>query len=160
MPKEFAKLDARETIVSLFCDNLGRPNATMQQCYSMRPDKKPAEGIAQFTGTLHLNRPDLNYHQREKQKLHHFNFKLTNAKPIRVKLTEAEMKKQFISEIEKASRCPATTLQKQKLKIPIQPQDRPAPIVACRPTSSIRPDHPAPPVLAPTRALRHRVRLF
>lgn len=122
VPKEFVKLDVRETKVGLFCDNLGRPNATTQQCFTIRPDKKPSEGIAQFTGTLHLNRPDLNYHQREKQKLHHFNFKLTDAKPIRVKLTEAEMQKQFISEIEKASKALQQLCENKNLKYQFNPK--------------------------------------
>lgn len=122
MPKEFAKLDARKTKVSLHCDNLGRANATMQQCFTMRPGRKPAEGIAQFTGTLRLNRPDLNYHQREKQKLHHFNFKLTDAKPIHLKLTEAEMRKRFATEIAKAKNALQQLCAQRNLKFQFDPK--------------------------------------
>ena len=102
VPKEFAKLDPVKTKVGLYCDNLGNPNATVQQCFSMKPDKPPAIGMARFTGRVQLNRPNLHYHQREKQKLHHFNLRLAKAQPIRLKLTEAEAKRQFAVELTQA----------------------------------------------------------
>jgi len=102
LPKEFAKLDPANTQVGLYCDNLGKPNASLQQCFTMKPDKAPAAGVAHFTGTVQLNRPDLHYHQREEQKWHHFNLQHAKAQPIRVKLTEADARRQFTAELTKA----------------------------------------------------------
>ena len=102
VPKEFAKLDPANTKVGLYCNNLGNPDASLQQCFGVKPDKPPVEGVARFTGTLHLNRPDLQYHQREKQNLHHFNLKLADAMPIKLNLTEVGARRQFATELTKA----------------------------------------------------------
>lgn len=102
MPEAFTKLDPEKTKVGLYCDNLGQPATDLQQCFGMKPDKAPAEGVARFTGAVLLNRPDLHYHQREERKLHHFNLKLVETRPIDLKLTEPEAKRRFAEELAKA----------------------------------------------------------
>jgi hypothetical protein len=92
VPEKFANLDAHKTMVGVYCDNLGDSRPAVQQAFMLKPDKKPAPlhpgMIAVFTGEIHVNRPELNYHQKEEKKLHHFNLKLVETRPVKVNLDE------------------------------------------------------------------------
>lgn len=123
LPEAFAKLDPVKTKVGLYCDNLGQPAADLQQCFGMKPDKEHAAGVARFTGVVFLNRPDFHYHQREEQKLHHFNLKLAHAKPIKMNLTYPEAKRRFADELAEAGPRLAKLCEANGLKYAPAPND-------------------------------------
>jgi hypothetical protein len=93
VPGKFARLDVHKTMVGVYCDNLGDSRPEVQQAFMVKPDKRPApldsSRIAVFTGEIQVNRPELNYHQKKEQKLHHFNLKLIETRPLKVNLAEA-----------------------------------------------------------------------
>ena len=129
VPEEFAKLDARDTIVGVYCDNLGRPGLAIQQAFYVKPNKPPAPlhpgMVAAFTGTIHPNQPELSYRQKEERKLHHFNLKLTATRPIRVQLDEPTACRLFKKEISKAMMPLQDTCKRQSLTFEFDSEQRP-----------------------------------
>ena len=121
VPKQFAKLDARATMVGVYCDNLGRTEPDIQQCFFVTPDKAVAGGIAMFTGTVQPNRPELNYHQKEDKDIHHFNVTLQNAEPIQVRLKEETARQRFVAEVLKAKPAIEKMLKREKLTFLFDP---------------------------------------
>lgn len=121
VPKGFAKLDARTTMVGVYCDNLGRPGLNVQQCFFTTPEKAVAGGVALFTGSIHPNRPELSYRQKQDSGIHHFNIRLQKAEPIRVRLTEATARRQFVSEVLKARTAIEEILKREKLDFEFDP---------------------------------------
>jgi len=92
VPKQFAALDAHKTMVGVYCDDLGDSRPAPQQAFQVKPGKKPAPlhpgMIAVFTGEIHVNRPEMNYHQKKQKGLHHFDLKLIETRPLKVTLDE------------------------------------------------------------------------
>ena len=106
VPEKFENLNARKTLVRLFCDNLGDPRPNLQQAFFATTDSNPlplnSSLIGRFTGTIHPNRPELSYRAKSNKNFHHFNLELTDIEPIKVTLREDTVRSVFVEEIQKA----------------------------------------------------------
>jgi hypothetical protein len=108
VPAEFAELEARRTMVTVFCDNLYDERPAIQQAFMVKPDKIPAPlqpgMIAVFSGVISPNRPDLSYHHKREKGLHYFNLELTETRPIEVNLDEKTAHSAYCHLIVKAAK--------------------------------------------------------
>jgi hypothetical protein len=154
VPEEFAELDARNTIVGVYCDNLGRPGRAIQQAFYVKPNKPPSPlhpgKIAVFTGAIRPNQPELSYRQKEERKLHHFNVKLAATRPIRIQLDEATANRLFKKEVSKAMMSLQDTCKRHSLTFEFNSEQRPriswvdermvvSGVITPRPTFSMKP---------------------